>query len=233
VTGDHGRGDGWWAQCSGLAGTVAVVTGGAGAWARRVDTLGNVVGGTFRPPFLTTTPNGRDSLLCTNLHHVLRACSLAAPRMQAGGRGGRLNGVAIPSPRQLDPRSRSHTSLRISLRMWDEGKWPKNRPLRPRSTCVVDGSDSWCRCCLGRAGCSWLAGLAMTGGRTGRRADGQARTGRHGRAGTDGVLGAKEPGHRGRPGRRARPGPGGPRCQPGGTGQSAGRTTACRPGTSG
>lgn len=56
----------------------------------RLDTLVNVVGGTFRAPFVDTTPKGWDALLRTNLLHVLHACSLAAPRMRAGGRGGSI-----------------------------------------------------------------------------------------------------------------------------------------------
>lgn len=56
----------------------------------RLDTLVNVVGGTFRAPFLDSTPKGWDALLRANLVHVLHACSLAAPRMRAGGRGGSI-----------------------------------------------------------------------------------------------------------------------------------------------
>ena len=56
----------------------------------RLDTLVNVVGGTFRAPFTETAPKGWDALLRTNLMHVLHACSLAVPRMQAGGRGGSI-----------------------------------------------------------------------------------------------------------------------------------------------
>jgi 3-oxoacyl-[acyl-carrier protein] reductase len=56
----------------------------------RVDTLVNVVGGTFRSAFVDTTPKGWDALLRTNLMHVLHACALAVPRMQAGGRGGSI-----------------------------------------------------------------------------------------------------------------------------------------------
>jgi NAD(P)-dependent dehydrogenase (short-subunit alcohol dehydrogenase family) len=139
---------GWFEERAGLAGTVAVITGGAGGlgeaiatdlaangvrlavididgeavgrlrdhghdaivhhgdardldalsalfaavderWGR-LDTLVNVVGGTFRAPFLDTNPRGWDALLRTNLLHVLHACSLAAPLMQAGGRGGSI-----------------------------------------------------------------------------------------------------------------------------------------------
>lgn len=56
----------------------------------RLDTLVNIVGGTFRAPFVDTTPKGWDALLRTNLVHVLHACSLAVPRMRAGGRGGSI-----------------------------------------------------------------------------------------------------------------------------------------------
>lgn len=56
----------------------------------RVDTLVNVVGGTFRASFTDTTPKGWDAIVRTNLTHVLHACSLAVPRMQAGGRGGSI-----------------------------------------------------------------------------------------------------------------------------------------------
>jgi NAD(P)-dependent dehydrogenase (short-subunit alcohol dehydrogenase family) len=56
----------------------------------RLDTLVNVPGGTFRAPFLETRPNGWDALLRVNLLHVLHACSLAVPRMRAGGRGGSI-----------------------------------------------------------------------------------------------------------------------------------------------
>lgn len=138
---------GWFEERSGLAGTVAVVTGGGGGlgegivrdllandvrvatvdidpdgvdriaaladtvavlgdardpevldelfatvddrWGR-LDTLVNVVGGTFRADFIDTTPKGWDSLLRTNLMHVFHSCSLAVPRMRAGREGGSI-----------------------------------------------------------------------------------------------------------------------------------------------
>jgi 3-oxoacyl-[acyl-carrier protein] reductase len=59
----------------------------------RVDTLVNVPGGTFMADFVDTRPKGWDSLIRQNLMHVLHACHLAAPRMQAGGRGGSIVNV--------------------------------------------------------------------------------------------------------------------------------------------
>jgi NAD(P)-dependent dehydrogenase (short-subunit alcohol dehydrogenase family) len=143
---------GWFEERAGLAGTVAVVTGGAGGlgegiskdlsangvrlavvdidvdavealrgwfeeqgceavvnhgdardrrvlealfgaaverWGR-LDTLVNVVGGTFRAEFTDTGPKGWDALLRTNLMHVLHACSIAVPLMRANGNGGSI-----------------------------------------------------------------------------------------------------------------------------------------------
>ncbi|MCX5045856.1 SDR family oxidoreductase [Aldersonia sp. NBC_00410] len=69
----------------------------------RLDTLVNVVGGTFRAPFLDTTPKGWDALLRTNLHHVLYACSAAAPRMQTGGRGGSIINITTIEAHRAAP----------------------------------------------------------------------------------------------------------------------------------
>ncbi|RAY11550.1 short-chain dehydrogenase [Actinomadura craniellae] len=67
----------------------ALFTAAGDRWGR-LDTLVNVVGGTFKAPFADTAPKGWDALLRANLLHVLHACSLAIPRMRAGGRGGSI-----------------------------------------------------------------------------------------------------------------------------------------------
>lgn len=56
----------------------------------RLDTLVNVVGGTFRQAFEEQAPKAWDVLLRTNLLHVLHATSRAIPAMKAGGRGGSI-----------------------------------------------------------------------------------------------------------------------------------------------
>lgn len=56
----------------------------------RLDTLVNVPGGTFRAPFVETNVKGWDAILRQNLLHVLHSCSLAIPRIVAGGRGGSI-----------------------------------------------------------------------------------------------------------------------------------------------
>jgi NAD(P)-dependent dehydrogenase (short-subunit alcohol dehydrogenase family) len=156
---------GWFEDRAGLAGTVAVVTGGAGGLGRaivtdlaangvavavvdidpdavaslqaelgpssedaivhhgdardpqvleslfaaaderwgRLDTLVNVVGGTFMADFADTSPRAWDALLRTNLTHVLHACSLAIPRMRAGGRGGSIISVTTIEAHRAAP----------------------------------------------------------------------------------------------------------------------------------
>ena len=56
----------------------------------RLDTLVNVVGGTFQAGFTDTRTKGWDALLRVNLLYVLHACALAIPRMRAGSRGGSI-----------------------------------------------------------------------------------------------------------------------------------------------
>ncbi|WP_236791934.1 SDR family NAD(P)-dependent oxidoreductase [Amycolatopsis sp. GM8] len=72
-------------------------------WWGRVDTLVNVVGGTFRAPFTDTRPKGWDALIRINLTHVLHACSLAVPRMQAAGRGGSIINVTTVEAHRAAP----------------------------------------------------------------------------------------------------------------------------------
>ncbi|MEU6644411.1 SDR family oxidoreductase [Saccharomonospora sp. NPDC046836] len=69
----------------------------------RLDTLVNIVGGTFRAAFTDTTPKGWDALLRTNLLHVLHACSLAIERMRAGGRGGSIVNITTIEAHRAAP----------------------------------------------------------------------------------------------------------------------------------
>jgi 3-oxoacyl-[acyl-carrier protein] reductase len=69
----------------------------------QLDTLVNIVGGTFRAPFVESKPKGWDALLRTNLHHVFHACSLAIPRMQAAGRGGSIINITTIEAHRAAP----------------------------------------------------------------------------------------------------------------------------------
>lgn len=56
----------------------------------RFDVLVNVVGGTFRQPFVESAPKGWDALIRTNFTWLLHSSQLAATAMRAGGRGGSI-----------------------------------------------------------------------------------------------------------------------------------------------
>ena len=69
----------------------------------RLDTLVNGVGGTFKAEFSDTGPKGWDALLRTNLLHVLHACSMAIPRIRAGGRGGSIINLTTVEAQRAAP----------------------------------------------------------------------------------------------------------------------------------
>jgi NAD(P)-dependent dehydrogenase (short-subunit alcohol dehydrogenase family) len=69
----------------------------------RLDTLVNVVGGVFKAPFTATKPKGWDALLRANFLHVLHACSLAIPRMRAGGQGGSIINITTIEAHRAAP----------------------------------------------------------------------------------------------------------------------------------
>jgi len=56
----------------------------------RVDALVNVVGGTFRQPFVESTPRGWDAIIRTNFTWLLHSTHLAVTRMRSAGRGGSI-----------------------------------------------------------------------------------------------------------------------------------------------
>jgi len=168
---------GWWEDRSGLAGTVAVITGGAGGlglgatmdlvangvrvavidrdepavealraalddveadgiveagdardpdvlaalfdavdqrWGR-LDTLVNVVGGTFRAPFADTSPKAWSALMRANLDHVLHASSLAIPRMRAGGRGGSIINITSIEAHRAAPNYAVYSAAKAAV----------------------------------------------------------------------------------------------------------------------
>jgi 3-oxoacyl-[acyl-carrier protein] reductase len=67
----------------------ALFDAAASKWGR-LDTLVNVVGGTFRAPFSEQSPRAWDALIRTNLTHVLHATSRAIPAIKIGQRGGSI-----------------------------------------------------------------------------------------------------------------------------------------------
>ena len=81
----------------------------------RVDTLVNVPGGTFQAPFVETNPKGWDALLRINLLHVFHACSLAIPRMRAGGRGGSIVNLTTVEGHRAAPGFAVYSAAKAAL----------------------------------------------------------------------------------------------------------------------
>lgn len=81
----------------------------------RLDTLVNVVGGSFDAPFTETKPKGWDALLRTNFLNVLHACSLAVPRMRAGGRGGSIVNVTSIEAHRAAPHHAVYSASKAAV----------------------------------------------------------------------------------------------------------------------
>jgi 3-oxoacyl-[acyl-carrier protein] reductase len=65
----------------------------------RCDVLVNVVGGTFRQPFVESNPRGWDAIMRTNFTWLLHSTQLAVTRMQAQGSGSIINITSIEGHR--------------------------------------------------------------------------------------------------------------------------------------
>jgi NAD(P)-dependent dehydrogenase (short-subunit alcohol dehydrogenase family) len=65
----------------------------------RLDTLVNVVGGTFHAAFVDTSAKGWDAVIRANLGTVLHSCALAVPRMRRSGGGSIVNVTTIEAHR--------------------------------------------------------------------------------------------------------------------------------------
>jgi 3-oxoacyl-[acyl-carrier protein] reductase len=65
----------------------------------RCDVLVNVVGGTFRQPFVESNPRGWDALIRTNFTWLLHSTQLAVARMQRQGGGSVINITSIEGHR--------------------------------------------------------------------------------------------------------------------------------------
>ncbi|MDA8046900.1 MAG: SDR family oxidoreductase [Actinomycetota bacterium] len=103
----------------------------------RVDTLVNVVGGTFRAEFTATSPKGWDTLLRTNLLHVLHACSLAVPRMKKGGRGGSIVNLTTIEAHRAAPGFAVYSAAKAGVTQFARTLAVELAPDRIRVNCVA------------------------------------------------------------------------------------------------
>lgn len=189
----------WWEERAGLAGTVAIVTGGAGGlgeaitldlaangvrvalidrdeaavasttaaldavgadaivhvadarepdaldalfaaaaerWGR-LDTLVNVVGGTFRGAFEDQSPRAWDALIRTNLTHVLHATSRAIPAMKAGGRGGSIISITTIECHRGAPNFAVYSAAKAAVTHFSRTMAVELAPAGIRVNCVA------------------------------------------------------------------------------------------------
>jgi 3-oxoacyl-[acyl-carrier protein] reductase len=189
----------WWEERAGLAGTVAIVTGGAGGlgeaitldlaangvrvalvdrdeaavatitaaldamgadaivhvgdarepdaldalfasaderWGR-LDTLVNVVGGTFRGAFEDQSSRAWDALIRTNLTHVLHATSRAIPAMKAGGRGGSIISITTIECHRGAPNFAVYSAAKAAVTHFSRTMAVELAPSGIRVNCVA------------------------------------------------------------------------------------------------
>jgi NAD(P)-dependent dehydrogenase (short-subunit alcohol dehydrogenase family) len=81
----------------------------------RLDTLANVVGGTFPAEFVNTRPKGWEALLRANLLSVLHSCSLAIPRIVAGGRGGSIVNITTIEAHRAAPNYAVYSAAKAAV----------------------------------------------------------------------------------------------------------------------
>ncbi|MCU4183493.1 SDR family oxidoreductase [Acidiferrimicrobium sp. IK] len=103
----------------------------------RLDTLVNVVGGTFKAPFAGSTPKAWDALLRTNLMHVLHASSLAIPRMRVGGRGGSIVNVTTIEAHRGAPNFAVYSAAKAAVAQFARTLAVELAPDAIRVNCVA------------------------------------------------------------------------------------------------
>ncbi|MGA2520771.1 MAG: SDR family oxidoreductase [Acidimicrobiales bacterium] len=81
----------------------------------RLDTLVNVVGGTFRAAFGDVSAKGRDALVRANFTWIVDAVQLAAARMSARGRGGSIITITSIEAHRAAPGYAIYASMKAAV----------------------------------------------------------------------------------------------------------------------
>ena len=95
--------------------TLEALFGAAAQRWGRLDTLVNVVGGTFRGAFADQTPRAWDALIRTNFIHVLHATSMAIPAMRAGARGGSIVNITTIEGHRAAPNFAVYSAAKAAV----------------------------------------------------------------------------------------------------------------------
>lgn len=103
----------------------------------RLDTLVNVVGGTFRAPFSEQSPRAWDALIRANLTHVLHATSRAIPAMRAGNRGGSIINITTIEGYRAAPNFAVYSAAKAAVAHFARTMAVELAPDRIRVNCVA------------------------------------------------------------------------------------------------
>jgi 3-oxoacyl-[acyl-carrier protein] reductase len=103
----------------------------------RLDSLVNVVGGTFRAPFSDSNERGWDALMRTNLSHVFHACSLAIPAMRAGNRGGSIVNITTIEAHRAAPNFAVYSAAKAAVAHFARSLAIELAPDNIRVNCVA------------------------------------------------------------------------------------------------
>ncbi|MDO8389541.1 MAG: SDR family NAD(P)-dependent oxidoreductase [Actinomycetota bacterium] len=103
----------------------------------RLDILVNIVGGTFKAPFEGSTPKAWDTLLRTNLMHVLHASSRAIPAIKAGGRGGSIINITTIEGYRAAPNFAVYSAAKAAVAQFTRSLSLELAPDGIRVNCVA------------------------------------------------------------------------------------------------
>ena len=103
----------------------------------RLDILVNIVGGTFKAPFEGSTPKAWDTLLRTNLMHVLHASSRAIPAIKAGGRGGSIVNITTIEGYRAAPNFAVYSAAKAAVAQFTRSLSLELAPDGIRVNCVA------------------------------------------------------------------------------------------------
>lgn len=103
----------------------------------RLDTLVNVVGGTFRAAFEDQSTRAWDALIRTNLTHVLHATSRAIPAMKAGGRGGSIISITTIECHRGAPNFAVYSAAKAAVTQFSRTLAVELAPAGIRVNCVA------------------------------------------------------------------------------------------------
>jgi len=81
----------------------------------RLDILVNVVGGTFRQPFVESSPKGWDAVIRTNFTWLLHSTQLAIRRMEAAGRGGSIISITSIEGHRAAPNYAVYAGMKAAV----------------------------------------------------------------------------------------------------------------------